>query len=115
MLKSQCFLHSITPNETRGALAATTLGPGVQNWQGFLVEMWITAILVITIFGSTNSARKGNVYMATIPIGFAIALGIMTGVSMEICASYFCIVPWFDLLFCVACVQVHFDIRTRIF
>ena len=46
-----------------------------------LTEAWITCILVITIIGSTNRRRKGELYMATLPIGLAVALGIMSAVS----------------------------------
>jgi hypothetical protein len=36
-------------------------------------------MLVLTVLGSTDSDRK-NIYMPTIPIGMAVALGIMIGV-----------------------------------
>jgi glycerol uptake facilitator-like aquaporin len=72
---------SVTPAQYRGQLAATTLGPDVQPWQGFLVEVWVTCILLLTIYGATNEIRKGNVYMPTLLIGFAVALGIMSAVS----------------------------------
>lgn len=76
------FVYAVTPSKYRGNLAATTLEPDVDSWQGMLIEAWITCMLVITILGSTNVRRKGNVYMATLPIGFSISMGIMSAVSV---------------------------------
>ncbi|ELT91414.1 hypothetical protein CAPTEDRAFT_148029 [Capitella teleta] len=73
------FIYAVTPPSKRGNLAATELGEGVDGWQGMLVELWITCILVLTIRGSTNKQRKGNILMHTLPIGLAVALGIMSG------------------------------------
>lgn len=73
------FIFAVTPDEKREALATTVPGDGVEDWQAILVEMWITCILLFTIIGSTNLKRKGNLYMPPIFIGFAIALGIMSG------------------------------------
>ena len=74
--------HRITPADYRDRLAATTLGDKVTPFQGVLTEAWITCMLVITILGSTNMRRKGELYMATLPIGFAVMLGIMAAVSV---------------------------------
>jgi glycerol uptake facilitator-like aquaporin len=72
------------PSERREGLSATTLAPGVEPHQGFLIEAWLTSLLVLTIFGSTNERRKGNLFMPTIPIGLAVALGIMAGVGLRL-------------------------------
>ena len=71
----------MTPSAHREGLAATTLHPEVKPWQGMLIEAWITAILVTSIHGATNQQRKGALFIPTIPIGFAVALGIMSAVS----------------------------------
>ena len=80
---------SVTPDKYTDNLAATVLGDQVKPWQGVLIEAWITCMLVITIIGSTNMRRKGELYMATIPIGFAVTLGIMSAVSIQL-ISYIC-------------------------
>ncbi|ELT95009.1 hypothetical protein CAPTEDRAFT_46197, partial [Capitella teleta] len=72
------FVYAVTPSNKRETLAVTNLGPEVEAWQGFLVELWATFVLVVTILGSTNANRKGRVYMPTIFIGFAVTLGIMS-------------------------------------
>ncbi|ELU02847.1 hypothetical protein CAPTEDRAFT_180401 [Capitella teleta] len=72
------FIYAVTPADFRGNLALTDLNEGMEPWQGYLVETWVTCILVLTILGATNERRKGNVYMPTILIGFAVCLGIMS-------------------------------------
>ncbi|ELT87914.1 hypothetical protein CAPTEDRAFT_37043, partial [Capitella teleta] len=75
------FVYGMIPSASRGHLSATSLGPGVEPHQGFLIEAWITCLLVLTVFGSTNKKRKGSLHMPAVPIGLAVALGIMTGVN----------------------------------
>lgn len=72
----------MTPSDHRGSLAATKIDDSMKQWQGFLIEMWATCILLLTIYGSVNLKRKGVLHMNTIPIGFAVALGIMSTVSV---------------------------------
>lgn len=71
---------SVTPSAFRDRLAVTSLHDDVTPLQGVFIEAWITAILVLVIFGSTNARRKSDLFMPTIPIGFAVALGIMSAV-----------------------------------
>ena len=73
---------SMTPSARRETLAATLLNEELEAWQGVLVEVWVTFILVNTIFGATNERRKGNIYMPTIIIGFAVTVGVMSGVRL---------------------------------
>ena len=61
--------------------------PDLEPWQGFLTEVYITFNLIITCFAASNTRRKGNLYMPTIPIGFAITVGIYAAVSM-LCIFY---------------------------
>ncbi len=84
----------------RNLLQQVTLGPDMdlflsakimrnsacpQQWvflflQGMFVEMWLTFILVQTIWGATNKKRR-RVLMPGLPIGLAVALDIITGVG----------------------------------
>ncbi|KAI0221798.1 Aquaporin-4, partial [Lamellibrachia satsuma] len=73
------FVYIVTPAARREGLSATMVNPEIEPWQGMLVETWITAILVLTIYGATNDRRKENLFMPTIPIGFAVTLGCLTG------------------------------------
>ena len=62
-------------------MAATLVHDDLTAWQGVLVEAWLTFILVQTIWGATNSARK-KLFMPSIPIGLAVAMDIMAGVRL---------------------------------
>ena len=75
------FHSSITPEAARETLGAFVVTPGVEPWQGFLTEAWITFQLMLTILGSTNSARKDDLFMPVIPIGVSVAVGIMAAVG----------------------------------
>ena len=80
--KAHIFVR-ITPEEFQGNLAATTLNPSVSLAQGVFTEAILTAFLVTTIIGSTNKRRKGELHMATIPIGFAVSVGVLSGVRLN--------------------------------
>lgn len=87
------FAYAITPAQFQDRLSATGLGPGVTPWQGYLTEAWITCILVITIMGSTNPARKIGLQMPPLFIGLAVSLCIFaawnhTGASMNPARSF---------------------------
>ena len=71
----------MTPDALREGLGVTAPGEGVSSWQAMLIEAWITCTLVLTILASTNSRRKLPTFMAPIPIGFAVGLGLLIGVS----------------------------------
>ena len=74
------YVTSLTPSTRRESLAATVLNPELEPWQGMLIEVWLTFFLVCVILGATNQKRKGNLFMPTIVIGFAVAVGVMSGV-----------------------------------
>ena len=74
------FPTRVTPVTKRGGLAATTLSPLVQPWQGYLIEAWITLLLVLIILGATNSRWKGQLFVPNIIIGFAVTCGILCAV-----------------------------------
>ncbi|KAK2149524.1 hypothetical protein LSH36_448g02009 [Paralvinella palmiformis] len=78
-LAGASWVYLITPRNHTDTLAATMLHPDMKPWQGFLVELWITMILVLTILGATNDLRKRPLYMPPIMIGMAISLGIASG------------------------------------
>lgn len=78
------YLHSITPATRRENLSATTLHPEMTPWQGYLMEAWLTFILVSVIQGATNIKRKGNIYMPTLIIGSYVSVAVMTGVCKSV-------------------------------
>ncbi len=74
------FCCRVTPTEFTETLAATVVRPDVGPWKGLIVEMLITANLVFTVFGATNEKKK-SVFMPSIPISFAVLLGVLIGVN----------------------------------
>ncbi len=70
----------MTASQHRGTLARTEVSDDIEQWQGVFVELWLTFILVQTIWGATNRRRR-RVFLPSVPIGCALALDIMTGVS----------------------------------
>ena len=81
-----CF--SVTASQHRGSLARTEVSDDIEQWQGVFVELWLTFILVQTIWGATNRRRR-RVFLPSLPIGLAVALDIMTGVRVYICMLIF--------------------------
>ena len=70
----------LTPAEFRQTLAVTAVRPGVGVGKGLVAEMWVTSLLIFTIHGSTNSARR-PVYMNAIIIGMGVLVGASAGVG----------------------------------
>ena len=71
---------SLTPASRQGTFAATLLHPELDAWQGVLVEIWLTFFLICVVLGTTNEKRKGNLYLPTVIIGFAVTLAVLSGV-----------------------------------
>ncbi|ELU00157.1 hypothetical protein CAPTEDRAFT_26353, partial [Capitella teleta] len=63
-------------------LALTKPAAGIEPWKGMLFEMVLTAILCFTVHGATNVKRKGMLFINTLPIGMALALGILMGLPV---------------------------------
>ena len=82
------FFFSVTPSSHRESLSATTVHPDIDPWVGMIIEAWLTSILVFTVFGATDSTRR-KVFFPSFPIGMAIALDIMAGVSLS---SYYTLI-----------------------
>ena len=71
----------MTAEENHSNFARTTVHSSIKQWQGMVVEMWLTFILVQTVWGATNKKRR-RVFTPSLPIGLAVALDILTGVCI---------------------------------
>jgi glycerol uptake facilitator-like aquaporin len=78
-IAAAAFIKTVHPANYTGTLAATVLHPEMEPWQGVLVEIWLTFILVLTILGATNQVRKVNIYMPTLIIMLAVGNGVSCG------------------------------------
>lgn len=76
------FLFSITPEGYHETLAVTALHPKVTPFKGVVVEVWLTFMLVLTIFGATHT-RKAPFSYPSLPIGLVVAMDILAGVSYK--------------------------------
>ena len=76
------FSLSVSPSPYIGNLAVTSTNGLLPPWKGMLVEMWLTCMLVLTIWGATDKKRRA-VHMSSIPIGMAVAMCTMAGVSLK--------------------------------
>ena len=70
----------VTPKARHEKLSATMLSDELSPWQGVLVEVWLTFILLCVVQGANNVKRKGNVYMPTIIIGSYVTVAVLSGV-----------------------------------
>jgi MIP family channel proteins len=64
-----------------GAGGSHALGAGVVAWQGFIIEVVLTAIVVLVIFGTAMDA-KGPGTIAPLVIGLAVMVCVLIGFSL---------------------------------
>jgi glycerol uptake facilitator-like aquaporin len=64
-----------------GGLGSHALGSGVQPWQGLVLEMVLTFILVFTIFGAALD-RRGVRNLAPLAIGMAVLIDQLMGMPL---------------------------------
>uniref|UniRef100_A0A2C9K455 Aquaporin n=1 Tax=Biomphalaria glabrata TaxID=6526 RepID=A0A2C9K455_BIOGL len=76
------------PEPWRGGLGSTTLAEGVEQWQGFLIEMVTTFLLVLTVMASSDRLRTDHSGSTALSIGLCVTAniawsGTVTGGSMN--------------------------------
>lgn len=87
------MLYVITPEEARETLCTTSLGPGVQIYQGVIVEAIITFVLILTVLASIDTRRRDLGGSAPLAIGLSVTachFGFIkyTGASMNPARSF---------------------------
>lgn len=83
------ILRGLTPEAHRHALGATLLHPSVDGGQGFGVEFFITIILVLTIFATSDKKRRDLNGSFPLTIGLAVAMCHLFAVSIPIVTNSF--------------------------
>ncbi|KAL5022665.1 hypothetical protein ScPMuIL_001820 [Solemya velum] len=86
-------LRGLTPEEHRHALGATLLHSSVDGGKGFGVEFFITIVLVLTIFATSDKKRRDLNGSFPLTIGLAVAMCHLfavpyTGASMNTARSF---------------------------
>ncbi|XP_038069726.1 aquaporin-like [Patiria miniata] len=61
----------------------TKPGPGVMNYQAFILEIFLTFQLVFTVFSTVDPDRKGFTGSGPLAIGLAVALGHFAGIELS--------------------------------
>ncbi|XP_012945639.1 aquaporin-4 [Aplysia californica] len=87
------ILYGLTPNEFRNNLGATLLGDHVSVGQGIGVELFITFVLVLTVFASCDGKRRDLKGSAPLTIGLSVTMCHLfaidfTGSSMNTARSF---------------------------
>lgn len=75
------LLKALTPPEQRGGLGTTTLNDGVTPAMGVGIELFITMILVLTVFATCDSKRTDHGGSFPLTIGLSVTLGHLWAVS----------------------------------
>ena len=78
------LLFGLTPAEVRGGLGMTTPAQNINVAQAFGVELLLTFVLVLTIFGTTDKGREHRGYEVPLSIGLCIFICHSVGVSVTI-------------------------------
>jgi MIP family channel proteins len=72
------FVEAVVPKEFEGALGSTTLGPGISDGEGFLLETIMTFALVIVVF-ATALDDIGFGKIAPLAIGLVVLIDLIVG------------------------------------
>ncbi|XP_045129483.1 aquaporin AQPAe.a-like isoform X2 [Portunus trituberculatus] len=92
-LAASAILKGLTPTDKQGNLGMTQLGEGVNSGQAFGVELLITFILVLTVFGVCDERRNDVKGTGPLAIGLSVTashLGALpyTGAAMNPARSF---------------------------
>ncbi|MPC74234.1 Aquaporin AQPAn.G [Portunus trituberculatus] len=95
----------LTPTDKQGNLGMTQLGEGVNSGQAFGVELLITFILVLTVFGVCDERRNDVKGTGPLAIGLSVTASHLGAVSVNLLLffsfcflfsllSFSCLVSW---------------------
>ena len=71
-----------SPKSMRGNLGVMSLHAEISDGIGFTMEMTLTFVLMWTVLTGTDPDKKFSGFQTPLAIGFAITVGILTGVSV---------------------------------
>src|SRR6218665_2022478 len=68
------ILQLVSPTDRNDSLGTTLPGPGVGNGQAFTIELFITFVLVYTVFATCDGQRQGFNGSGPLAIGLSISM-----------------------------------------
>ncbi|XP_074655150.1 aquaporin-5-like [Tubulanus polymorphus] len=75
------LVKGVTPTSVGGSFGATVVSKDLQSWQGLIVELVLTVVLVTTVFASTDNARKDLSGSGPLAIGISLFVCVIGGAS----------------------------------
>ena len=75
------LIYVFTPAAQRGGLGCTTLNTGITPGMGVGIELFITAVLIFTVFAACDKNRKDLGGSFPLTIGLSVTLGHLWAVS----------------------------------
>jgi len=76
------LLYGLTPSNVRGGLGVTAPAHNLNGGQAFGIELLLTFVLVLTIFGATDQGKEHRGYEIPLSIGLCVFICHMVGVSI---------------------------------
>lgn len=76
------LLYGLTPPEVRGGLGVTAPAHNLNGVQAFGIELFLTFVLIFTIFGATDPGKEHRGYEIPLSIGLCVFICHMVGVSV---------------------------------
>ena len=77
------MLYGVLPSNVRGSLGVNMPAHGVTVGQAFAVELVLTFLLVLTVFGCTDPLRSHYGYEVPLAIGLCVTVCHLVGVSTQ--------------------------------
>ena len=75
-------MYGLTPSQIRGALGVTVPAVNINGAQAFGIELFLTFLLIFTIFAATDPGKGHRGYEIPLSIGLCVFICHMVGVGV---------------------------------
>lgn len=80
------LLYGLTPSTVRGGLGVTAPAENLHGAQSFGIELLLTFVLVLSIFGATDRGKNHHGYEIPLSIGLCVFICHMVGIPFTGCS-----------------------------